>query len=114
MVLQLGCDLQVLRVGEGVLERGLVHLVVYYWGRGWILLLVGEFGRAGFLGGFGASEGPIFEIGAGFLHRFWLAGWAEFVQDGLEARELAGPEIGTPALVIGEELSSGGDVLREV
>lgn len=114
MVLQLCCDLQVLRVGERVLERGLVHLVVYYWGRGRNVLLVGYFGRAGFLGGFGVFEGPIFEIVAGFLHGFWLDDGAEFVQDRLEAGELAGPEVGTPPLVVGEELPSGRDILREI
>ena len=114
VVLQLGGDLQFLRVGEGVLEGGLVHLVVYYWSRRGNVLLVGEFGRAGFLGGFGECEGPVFDIAGGFLHVFGLDDGDEILHDGLEARELTRPEVGPPSLVRDEELSSGRDVLREV
>lgn len=115
MVLELGGDLQVLWVGEGVLEGGLVHLAVYYWGRGWGVFFVGDFGRVGFLGCFGEGEGPVFEVVGGFLHGSGLDDGADFVQHGFEARQLAGPEtIEAPTLIGGEEFSSRSYVLGEV
>ena len=93
-----------------------MHLVVYYWGCGWrVLFFVGNFGRAGFLGCFGECECPVFEVVCGFLHGFGLRDGADFVQDGFEARQLAGPEtVRAPSLIGGEELSPGRHVLREV
>lgn len=115
VVLELGGDLQVLRVGERVLEGGLVHLVEYCWGRGWSVLLVEDFGPAGFFGCFCATEGPVFAVVGGFLHGFGLDDVAELVQEGFEARELTVPEtIGARCLVSGEESSSGRDILREI
>ena len=115
MVLQLGCDLQVLRGGEGVLEGGLVDLVIYYRGRGWDVLLVGDFGGVGFLGCFCPCEGPVFEIIGGFLHESGLHDGADSAQYGLQTPQLAGPEpVGASFLVGVEELSSGRDVLGEV
>ena len=117
MVLELGGDLQVLRVREGGLEGGLPDLVVDDWGRGWaVLLLVRDFGGGGgFLGGFCASEGPAFEGIGGFLHESGLDDGADFVQEGSQAGQLAGPEtVGAPGSVGGEELCAGRDVLREV
>lgn len=78
MVLELGCDLQVLWVGEGALEGGLVDLVVYYRSCVWNVLLVGDFASAGFLGCFGEREGPVFDIIGGFLHEIRLDDGAEF------------------------------------
>ena len=85
MVLELGGDLQVLRVREGGLEGGLLDLLVDDWGRGWaVLLLVRDFGGGGggFLGGFCAGEGPAFEGVGGFLHEPGLDDGADFVQEG--------------------------------
>ena len=79
MVVQLGCDLQVLRVGEGALEGGLVDLAVYYRGCGRDVLLVRDFGSNGFLGCFGESEGPFFEVVGGFLDKVGLDDGANFV-----------------------------------
>lgn len=90
MVLELGGYLQVLRVGEGALEGGLLDLVVYYWGRGWGgLFFVGGFGQVGFFGCFGEREGPVFEVVGGFLHGFGLDDGTEFVQYRFKARQLA-------------------------
>lgn len=115
MVLQLGCNLQVLWVGEGGLEGGLVDLAVYYWGCAWDVLLVRGFGGAGFLGCFCPCEGPVFEVVGGFLHKFGLDDGADPVQYGLQTLQLAGPEtVGAPFLIGVEELSPGRDVLREV
>ena len=107
MVLELGGDLEVLRVREGGLEGGLLDLVVDDWGRGRaVLLLVWDFGGGGGLpGGFCASDGPAFEGVSGFLHEFGLDDGADFVQKGSQAGQLAGPEsVGTPGSVGGEEL----------
>ncbi len=115
VVLELGGDLQVLRVGEGVLEGGLVHLVVYYWGRGWSVLLVRDFGGVGFLGCFCLCEGPVVEVFECFLHGLGFDDVAEFVQEGFQARELARPEtVGARLCISGEELLPGGDVLDEI
>lgn len=113
VVLQFRGDLQVLRVGERVLEGGLVDLVVDDRSGGGFL--VGEFGGAGLLGRFGAGEGPIFDVVGGCLDELGFDDGAEFLDEGLQARELADPEtVGAPALVGDEELSSGRRVLGEV
>ena len=115
MVLELGCDLQFLRVGEGALEGGLADLAVHYWGCGWVVLLVRDFGCSGLVGCFGSCKGPVFEIVGGFLHEFGLDDGADSVQHGFQAPQLAGPEtIGAPFLVDVEELSSGRDVLCKI
>lgn len=100
VVLQLGGDLQVLRVGEGALEGGLVHLVVYYWGCGGGVLFVGDSGGASSLGGFGLREGPVFDPVGGFLHIAGLEDGAESLDYGFQARQLASPEaVGPPTLI---------------
>lgn len=115
MILELGGYLQVLGVGEGVLEGGLLHLVVYYWRRGWGRLFVGCFGKIGSLGCFGECEGPVFDVIGGFLDGCGLDDGADFVQYGFEAWQLAGPEtVRAPSLVGGEDFPPGRCVLREV
>ncbi len=115
MVLELGSDLQVLRVGEGVLEGGLLHLVVYYRGRGWNVLLVRDFSGVEFLGCFCLCEGPVVEVFEGFLHGLGFDDVAEFIQEGSQARELAIPEtVGARLFIGGEEILPGRDVLDEI
>lgn len=115
VVLELSGNLQFLRVGEWALEGGLVHLVVYYWGRGWNVLLVRDLGCAGFLSCFCKSESPVFDIIGGFLHEFGLYDGAQSVQYRFQARQLAGPEtVGAPSSIGVEKFCSGRYVLRQV
>ena len=116
VVLELGGDLEVLRVGEGVLEGGLVHLVVDDWGcGGGVFLLVGDFGGAKALGRFDFGEGPIFEPVGCFLYGSGLDDGSDSLDDRFQTSQLASPEtVRAPALVDGHELPSGRDVLDEV
>ncbi len=89
VVLDLGGDLEVLGVGEGVLEGGLVDLVVDEWGGGGgVFLLVGGFGGAeGFRGRSDLAEGPVFEVVGGFADG---GGLEELFQYRADAGQLAG------------------------
>ena len=116
VVLELGGDLEVLGVGEGILEGGLVHLVVDDWGRGGgVFLLVGDFGGAEGLGRFDFGEGPVFEPVGGFLYGLGFDDRGDSLDYRSQAWQLADPEtVGAPALVDVQELSSGREVLYEV
>ena len=116
VVLELGGDLEVLRVRERVLEGGLVYLVVDDWScSGSIFLLVGDFGGAKGLGRFDFGEGPVLEPVGGFLIGSGLDDRGDSLDYRSQAWQLSNPEtVGAPALVDGHELSSGRDVLYEV